>query len=189
MNKASIRTTLMKQRANLPPDFVSQQSDNVHTQLLNFSVFNQASTLFIYMDFKNEVQTLKIIEEALIHGKEIVLPRIDIRTQRLKVFSITTLADLEKNHFGILEPGKSASPWPVESPLELVLTPGVAFDKTGNRLGFGKGYYDLFFATLPYAPTKIGLAYDFQIAPEVPSERHDIKMNYIVTPSEIIKCS
>lgn len=188
MNKTSIRTPIMTQRAELEPDFVSHHSDAIHAQLLNFPIFNQASTLFIYMDFKNEVQTLKIIEEALIQGKEVILPRIDIRTQRLKVFSIKTLADLEKNHFGILEPGKSASPWPVEAPLELVLTPGVAFDRSGNRLGFGKGYYDLFFATLPYTPTKIGLAYDFQIAPKIPTERHDIKMNYIITPSEIIEC-
>lgn len=188
MNKAQIRAALIKERADLAPDFVSRQSNEIYTQLLNFEVFKQASTLFVYMDFKNEVHTRKIIEEALTQGKQVILPKMDIKTQRFKIFSITTLADLEKNHFGIFEPGISASPWPIESPIDLVLTPGVAFDRAGNRLGFGKAYYDLFFATLSYTPIKIGLAYEFQVLLKIPHEKHDVKIHYIITPSEIIEC-
>ena len=72
--------------------------------------------------------------------------------------------------------------------MDLILVPGVAFDCAGNRLGFGKGYYDTF---LPQAPNavKIALAYDFQIVEQLPAEPWDVPMDFIITENRVIDCS
>jgi 5-formyltetrahydrofolate cyclo-ligase len=92
--------------------------------------------------------------------------------------------DLVKNGFGILEPRKEAEPADIRK-IDLILVPGVAFDRLGNRLGHGKGFYDRFLESCNNAYT-IGIAYDFQVFNNIPCELHDKKMDAITTESGVL---
>ena len=71
--------------------------------------------------------------------------------------------------------------------LDLVIVPGIAFDKKGHRIGYGYGYYDRFLKTIKKKAVKIGLAFDFQLIESIPEEEHDVPMNIVVTDKEILR--
>ncbi len=112
--------------------------------------------------------------------RKIALPRV--AGDQLILHWVTGPDDLVKGHFGILEPSSSA---PVADPngLDLILVPGIAFDREGGRLGRGRGYYDRLLAGA--SAFKVGVCFDSQIVPEVPREPHDIRMDAVVTPSGV----
>jgi len=119
-------------------------------------------------------------------GFRVVLPRVSGDTL---VFSEAEDAgNLRAGVFGIMEPLPEAATIPLEG-LRAVCVPGLAFDRSGGRLGYGKGYYDHFLASSPCGkrPVLIGVGYDFQVLDHIPQEPHDRKMDYIVTPFRTIK--
>ncbi len=96
--------------------------------------------------------------------------------------------DLQVARFGLLEP-KPETLRPVDpQELDLVIVPGVAFDREGFRIGFGAGYYDRFLPKLRKDSVLISLVYDFQLMPKVPREPHDIAVHWIITEKELIEC-
>ena len=96
---------------------------------------------------------------------------------------ITREADLKLNPFGYYEP-KSISPVNIEE-IELVIVPGVVFDKNLNRIGFGKGYYDKILNKLKPSAKKLAVAHEFQVLEIIPAEEHDVKMDMIITEKNI----
>jgi 5-formyltetrahydrofolate cyclo-ligase len=100
---------------------------------------------------------------------------------------IRSLAEVRPTgKFGLFEPGPEA---PAIAPdrIELAVVPGVAFDRDGNRLGHGKGYYDRFFNSPGFRAYKLGLAYDFQVVEQLPATEYDVKMDAILVPNSLYK--
>jgi 5-formyltetrahydrofolate cyclo-ligase len=95
-------------------------------------------------------------------------------------------AQLRRGPFGILEPRSRTAVRPEE--IDFIVVPGLAFDRQGGRLGFGKGYYDRFLSQVPAATSVCGVAFGLQIVPYVPQLSHDFCMSWIVTEQEIISC-
>jgi 5-formyltetrahydrofolate cyclo-ligase len=117
--------------------------------------------------------------------KQLSLPRFDSGTERYCAAHYSGRpAELVSGKFRIQEPPPEARciPW---KELDLVLVPGVAFDRAGRRLGRGRGFYDRLLAEVP--GIKCGVAYDWQILTEVPSEPHDIMMDFVLTPSQLFR--
>jgi 5-formyltetrahydrofolate cyclo-ligase len=143
-----------------------------------------AEVILIYVDCRSEVQTRAAISELLSRGKMVVVPwcRDD---KHLGLFHLRSLADLKPGRFGIPEPtpGNLADPGRDVAPsqLDLLLLPGVAFDRRGGRLGHGRGYFDRLLAETRPDAMKAGLAFECQIVPDVPSEPHDMRLDAIVT--------
>ena len=144
------------------------------------SLFRHASCIAIYHAIPGEVQTAGFIEKWY-QDKKILLPVIEGNDLRLLPYAGKEA--LKAGVFGILEPAGDTPSIPEEE-IDLIIVPGVAFDRQRNRLGRGKGYYDRLLSTL-HAP-KIGICYDFQLQDTIPVEPFDRRMDRIITEKEII---
>ena len=145
-------------------------------------------TVMSYMSFRNEFPTHQFNACLLSHGVSLVLPLTD-RNFIISAFSVENLSDLKISSLGIAEPDprkcRAAS---CEKP-DIIIVPGVAFDRSGGRIGFGRGCYDRFLADRKRPVVLIGAAYAFQVtdAP-LPTDPHDVAMDFIVTEAGIIRC-
>ncbi len=155
-------------------------SAKVIQQIENLEAIQNKNVFLFYYPHKNEVDLRPLIEKLLYHGKTVLLPKTTEDT--IIPIQITSLNDLKKGKFSIPEP--EGKPFPKEK-IQVVFIPGVAFDKNGNRIGYGKGYYDRFLQDIN--PLKIGVAYDFQVLDHIPAEKHDQRVDYIITPTKIHK--
>jgi 5-formyltetrahydrofolate cyclo-ligase len=131
-----------------------------------------------YLSFGGEVYTDNMIREAFNLGKKVVVP-VCKENRIIKACVLSYHARLQKGPYGILEPVDKESVRPQD--LDLVIVPGVAFDKKGRRLGRGKGYYDRFLKRLPDKIPTVGLGFDFQILPSVPATTNDINVKRVIS--------
>lgn len=144
-----------------------------------------------YVSFAYEVETWDAIQTALGRGGKVVVPFCV--EEHLGLWELGSFDELEPGRWGILEPPVTLRErWPerLVSPkqLDAVVVPGVAFDGKGNRLGYGKGYYDRLLAAVRPEALRIGLCFDCQVASEVPAAAHDQRMHYLITESGIAPC-
>jgi 5-formyltetrahydrofolate cyclo-ligase len=134
-----------------------------------------------YASFQSEVETHHMIRRALAEGKRVVLPKV--KGKELELIEIKSFdKDVLPGAWGIPEPERGM---PAElKDISLIVVPGAAFDEKGNRIGYGAGFYD---KLLPlYKGRTVALAFELQIAPEVPADAHDIPMHMIVTEKRVI---
>ena len=150
-----------------------------------FSAVPDGKSVMLYASFRNEAGTFELIERLLEKGIKTVLPKTSGTV--ITPYAHTASASLKKDSFGILVPDENVCPAAVISDIHTVIVPGVVFDRSGNRIGFGKGCYDRFLPRLPHA-VKIGLCYDFQIIPSVPVSDTDIPMDCLLTEKGFIRC-
>lgn len=194
LTKASIRENLLKKRLSLSQKKACFFSEKITEKLLDLPHFKKAKNILIYHPTKNEVKaTLELHRRIFaplnpntqkIANKTFALIRICPKTNRINLHKICDLNELKTGKFNIKEP-PSHHPRISLNKIDLIILPGIAFDKAGNRLGYGKGYFDrLLKKTKAY---KIGLAYDFQIVENIPAETHDQKVDLIVTDKKLIK--
>ena len=171
--KDEIRTRVLSQRAELCADEIQRLSDKICTKVFNLPEYKNAKKIMVYMSCRGEVMTDKIIADALSSGKRIYAP-VTISAADMVVAEYT--GSLKKGRFGIKEPlGEEISP----EELDLVIVPGVAFDRRGNRIGYGAGYYDRFL--LKTKAYTVGLAYGFQIVEDTFPQETDVKLQAIIS--------
>ena len=159
-----------------------RKSDIIRGKLFNEEEFKKSKVVMFYVSLKDEVDTCVMIDEALKAGKRICVPVILKEEKKLIAGEIhNRLMDLESQHFGIFQPrGERVKEIPL-SDIDLVVVPGVAFDKKNIRLGRGHGYYDRFLSGLPDTTKTIGLAFDFQVLEDLPQDSHDIPVSKTIT--------
>ena len=132
-----------------------------------------------YVSLPDEVQTGPLITQMLEAGKRVVVPKVQGR--RLALSEVKDPArELAPGAFGVLEPTGALRPVPVTR-LDLVLVPGIAFDRRGHRLGRGEGYFDRFLARVPKAIPTIGICYDFQLVDRLPTDPHDQAVRTVIS--------
>ncbi len=173
--KKQIRTEYKQKRNSLTVEQVREWSDCICNRLTESELFQQANEIFFYYPLGNEADLLKAAQIALEMGKVIAFPRTE--GDVIHFYQVTDLNEFQVGSFQVMEPVGDRLLITREP---LVLTPGLAFDKQKNRMGYGKGYYDRFIAECPNAVT-IGIAYEMQLAEEIVIEVQDIPMNYILT--------
>jgi len=182
MDKFELRKALKERRRKLQESEAAEKSSLIKKNLFSMNDFKNASSIAFYVSIKNEreVFTEEMITDTIKKGKRVCVPKV--KGDYITMFLIHSLEDLSPGHKGILEPkgGK------VEIP-DLVVVPGIAFDRAGNRIGFGRGYYDRLLSLLSKTPI-VGLAFSFQIADRITPGRFDIPMDFVVTENEIIDC-
>lgn len=184
MTKQEIRKRILEKRNNLNKQWIVNKSRKIHRRLVSTKEFQKAGTIMFYITKDNEVETKSMIELALRKRKTVCAPCTDKINRKLHPAIIKDLKrDLVKGNYDILEPRKKASR---PKKIDLVITPGIAFDANGHRLGRGKAYYDRFLERLKNIP-KIGLAFDFQIVDKLPVDNHDIPVDKVITEKRIIK--
>lgn len=153
-------------------------------RLFRIRLYRQAKRLLCYVAIDGEVQTRRILEKSISDGKEVFVPVVTDRTRRHMV--VAQVKDLEKDlahrgHYGIAHPLRLSSREIPLSALDLAILPGVAFDRQGNRLGRGGGYFDRFLSRVPLSVPRVGLAFRFQVVAKLPREAHDQPVDRVVT--------
>lgn len=182
--KDSFRKKKLSLRDCLSPEEVTQKSKEITLKLLSLAEFQQAQNICFYAAAKREVATKAMIDYALVNRKKVILPQV--RGSSLALALITDYEqDLEQGSYCLPEPKSSCFSFSKED-LDLVIVPGIVFDQQGNRIGYGRGYFDRFLAQT--TAFKIGLAYDFQVVSNIPAELHDVPVDLIVTEKRIIRC-
>lgn len=187
--KKDVRNAMIKRRESLSKESVKEKSLAIHQRLIEMRAWKDASHMMTYLDFRNEVETVSLIQSFFQQGKHAYIPVTNPKDYTLTVSELKDLEqDLRVANFGLLEPKKEALRPTDPKKLDLVIVPGVAFDRDGHRIGFGAGYYDRFLPQLRKDTVLLSLVYDFQLIPKVPREPHDISVDWILTESELIQC-
>ena len=155
-------------------------------KFLRLHCFNSAKCVLLYASKGGEVHTDGIIQSALSLGKKVALPVTIKEGHVLELYEIKGMDELSEGAFGILEPERNPERRVQPEEVELVVVPGVSFDRRGHRIGYGLGYYDSLLKKVEGC--KVGLAYDMQIVEHVPDEPHDVAVDMIVTQGETIRC-
>lgn len=187
MNKKELRKIMIEKRDNIYKEEKAVMDKNIIFSLKEKEFYKNSKNIFIYLGFGSEIDTMSYIQDFINDGKHIFIPRTDIKTKNMEAVEITSLDGLKENKYGILEPNDNKEEF-YKNNLDLIILPGVAFDHSGRRIGYGGGYYDRYLEDIDKRIIKVALIYDFQLLENVPAEEHDIKADYIITETMSIKC-
>ena len=186
--KKQLRKKILALRDGLPTEERREKSASIHRNLFSLPEFAAAQSVAFFVSFKSEVLTESMIREALALSKVVAVPTTDLTNRRL-LFSriIDYTGDLAPGTWGILEPQPDrVRPVALEE-IDLVITPGAAFDQRGQRIGYGGGFYDGLLKS--FHKPSVALAYAVQMVEEVPTvSGHDEPVDIIITEEEIIRC-
>lgn len=180
MDKQALREKMRERRARLTDRQVAKASRVVYERAIELPQVKDAKVVLVYADFDNEVRTGELTGWLLYNGKKVALPFIEDHEMDAAPFR----GNLHTTKLGYLEPDGTRGKIDAKD-IDLIICPGIAFTDQLDRIGFGKGYYDAFFARAKNA-YRLALAYDFQIVPDADAQPHDVKVNAIVTPSRVI---
>jgi len=179
--KAEIRAKLRHIRASIPKHDRLTHSKIITQKILELDETKTALHVFIYISYTSEVDTHDLINTLLEQGKKLAVPKI-INAETMIATAFTDWEALIPDKLGILTPA-NAIPYP--EPIDNVVTPGLGFTPAGYRIGYGRGYYDKWFAKHP-VQHKIALAFEAQILDELPINEFDIPVDKIITEDQII---
>lgn len=183
MLKHELRKSYKEKRDSISPFFVSENSLKIANRLLDLSIWDFLYYhIFLSITEKKEVNTNPIITMLQGRDKNIIIPKMSDR-RSLKNYLLTDSTLLKKNQWGVPEPVDGIEV--DETKIDVVFLPLLAFDKTGNRVGYGKGFYDFFLHKCRPEVLKIGLSF-FKAEESISDmNKNDIRLDYCVTPNEI----
>tara|TARA_B100001250_G_scaffold162123_1_gene139230 strand:- start:363 stop:1019 length:657 start_codon:yes stop_codon:yes gene_type:complete len=193
-DKEDLREKLIRRQRRLPRQRVEANSTMICQRVRNWQVWEDASCVHIYVTGKrNEVDTLPIIKDSLSFGKRVFVPQIGLKGRTplrsvsvgrnsMTVMEIFSLEELVDEYWGIPQPvfeaEKKETNW---NEIDLTVVPGLAFDQSGNRIGYGSGYYDRFLPELP--SESVGLCFSENFFDILPRAAHDAHVKYVITES------
>lgn len=184
--KLAARKELLSQRRRLAPARGSAAARELAAAVAErvdaFLAAIRPGYLGLYAPLEGELDPEPIGSRAASRGFALCYPRIESREPPSLSFRVARRDELVPATFGLLEPTAAA---PTADPLSALVVPGVGFDESGQRLGFGRGYYDVALSARPSA-LRIGVGYDFQLVPALPSGALDEAMDLVVTPSRCL---
>jgi len=182
--KRQIRNNLLCVRLCLSDYELNVRSEKVLNNLFSLPSYKSAKKIALYLSTKNEVKTERIFENSLESGKKLYLPRVE--GSILRFYEVKDPRRLKSGKYGIPEPNKEYPSISIEN-LDLVIIPGVAFDHSGARIGYGKGFYDRSIKQI-CKEKRVGLACSFQILNKIPFTKQDTHLGYVITDLGIITC-
>ncbi len=182
--KQQLRRQVRERIARLPLEALAAKSASAARLITAWPGFIRAKTVMLYIPMQREIDTAAIARAAWDAGKTVLAPRTDVPARRMEALAFTDHSQLTVGAYNILEPVGEATD---VSEIDLLILPGVAFDRAGNRLGQGGGFYDRFLAADGLRATTVAIAFDEQIVEAVPVEETDWPMETIITDKEIIR--
>ena len=178
MTKKELREHYIHKRLSLSEEEKSKSDAIIFSKLVKLSLFKECDCVLTYVSTATEVDTKSFIEFALMKGKTVAVPRCDIKSDKMTFYRISSLKDLEKGFFNILEPNRFCIEQ-IDLKNAFCVVPGVVFDKSGNRIGYGKGYFDRYLTE--HNLKSVGLCYKDFLVDELPVEGFDKAVDYVLT--------
>ena len=181
--KSETRRINKEKRALLDKQEVEQKSKKACLHFTESLIYKNSKEIMVYMPLGNETDTTYIVNQARKDNKKLIYPVTDEKTGEITPVYSEKDTVFTEGAFGVKEPDeRKVADF---KNIDVVIVPGIAFDRNGNRVGFGKGCYDKFLVKTDCI--KIGFCYSFQLVDEIQSDIYDIKMDYITTEEGIIK--
>ena len=185
-DKQTIRTEIREMLAAMSPESRATKGCLAAERIIRQPEFHDAKVVMIFLNTETEIDTVAIALAAWAGDKTVLVPRVSISDRHMIALECRSLhAGLIESSYGILEPIDGEA-WPIES-IDLIIVPGLAFDRAGNRLGQGAGFYDRFLATDGMRARTCGLAFREQLIEAVPVSSDDWPMDIVVTDHEVIR--
>lgn len=183
MPKRTLRQFMLAQRRELSAEERKVSGDIIQQLFMAMPSFAKARIIALYSPVRGEVETQAVMMAALREGKIVLFPVVC--GEQLSFISVAGPHDMTRGAFGISEPCRSGAAYsPGEA--DLIVIPGVAFDRLGKRVGFGKGYYDRALHALEGSGKLVGFCYDFQLVDEIVAEPHDVAVDTIITEKKVL---
>jgi 5-formyltetrahydrofolate cyclo-ligase len=185
--RSSLRKQILGRRDQLSKTDRHMKSRAIMHNFLTLPELGQWATLFIYVNFRSEVETLELIAHCLDQGKRVAVPLVEASTYSMLPLLIKDPEnDLVPGYYGIPEPDPKKCPQAEAGRIDIAVIPGSVFDVNGGRLGYGGGYYDRFLLNDAPQATRIGFAFELQVVEQVPLLAHDQPLDILVTEKRIV---
>jgi 5-formyltetrahydrofolate cyclo-ligase len=186
--KAALRKEILARRDSIPVVVRKLKDRAIEELLFSLSEIQQSRTVFFFASFKSEVDTFSMIRRSLEEGKQVALPRVE--GADLGLYLIKSLDELAPGYMNIPEPTVLTHDRKVSiHNVDAAIVPGAVFDRSGNRIGYGGGFYDRLLAGMQRTIPIIALTYEEQVIDAVPADQHDKKVSIIVTDRQEVRCT
>lgn len=182
--KAALRERMRNVRAAIAPGERAERAARVERHLFELPALRAARTVMLFSSFGSEIPTESMAARVVRRGARLLLPYLD--EGRLEATEYRHGHELVRSAYGAMEPARRAPVDPLQ--VEVVVTPGLAFDRWGHRLGYGGGYYDGFLRRLPPSAVRVGVGFAEQVVPRVPADEDDERVHLVVTEDGVIAC-
>lgn len=184
LDKANLRKQIKSERLSISKEEKDKKNKAIFDALINTDIYKNAKSILTYISTPNEVDTYKFIEYALNNGKCIAAPISSYDDCTMKFVEISDTSKLVKSKYDIYEPVYDQSKVITDYKNCICIVPGLAFDISGNRLGYGKGFYDRFLRSFNQ-PT-VGMCYDCFLWKQLGADNYDVPVDIIITENKII---
>jgi 5-formyltetrahydrofolate cyclo-ligase len=184
-DKKLIRKRIIELRDSMNLELKEEMDREIFNRLVSNDIFKKANIIFSFVSFGSEVDTRRFIEYALSVGKTICVPKVISMKEGMEIRELKEFGQLKTGFYGVQEPNDTCRIMDREE-IDLILMPGVAFDRYGGRIGYGGGFYDRFLTNLTKKVDKIAVAYEIQIVNRIKTSEHDVNVDMIITEKEII---
>ena len=188
LDKVAVRKMMTQRRNDLNVKQIIELSRKIEANLFSCEDFLSRQHILYYLSFGKEVSTDAMILRSLLLHKRVYVPRIKKNGRKIEISEIKSLeTNFELNNFGIREPSGTCIQIVSPNKIDVVVTPGLAFDCSGGRIGSGGGYFDKLFEDLPNNSLSIGIAYSFQILGSLHQDSWDKKVQKVITEEGMLK--
>ena len=186
MEAQALRDLVRKRRDGMPERERLHKSDEAWKRLVELPIFQMASTALFYISFGSELETSMMRTLSRELGMTVACPRSKPGDKSMHFHVLASDDDLSPGAYGILQPAAETSL--VDLKDTIMLVPGMVYDQQGHRLGFGSGYYDRWLKAEGRGLPTVGLGFHEQLVEHVPTEAHDVDMDWVVTDKETVDC-
>ena len=186
--KATIRKSIILKRKALSNLKQNEKSLIVTRRLLDMGEFKTSKAVFCFLSTAHEVKTEEIILKAFRLGKDVLVPLLNPQEGNMQIVRVPSDAKFIIGKHGVREPSLKTGEVVSSACIDFVVTPGLAFDTFGNRIGYGGGHYDKLFKNISNDVTRVAIGYDFQIIESVPHSDFDESVHFIVTETKTLRC-
>lgn len=188
MKKSELRHELKQRLVKMGRDDRIAKSKQICRHVIDSDLFKQASVAMVYLSLPHEVDTTPLILTAWQLGKTIAVPKVSWEQRHMIPVEISSLeTGLKTDERGLRTPSNGV-PVPFDE-IDLVITPGLGFDRNGNRLGRGGAYYDTFFKHKDISAARWALGFSEQLCESIPHDETDVPVDAVVTEDGIIMCN
>lgn len=182
--KAELRARMRALRAALPEGDRLRLARAVEENLFGLAEIRSARTVLLFYSFGSEVETSEMAARVHAEGKRLLLPFLE--AEGMEAAEVLPDDDLVATAYGPREPARRVAVDPAE--VDVVITPGLAFDREGYRVGYGGGHYDRYLARMGHEAVRVGIGFEQQLVDQVPREPGDERLDLVVTDGNVVDC-